>query len=264
MKFTLICDESSVNEKYLVIGALTLPRTNHAILANEFNELKKSLGFRPEGEIKWGKVSSKYRDKYEQLSAWFFEHLKANNLTFRAHVMDTQNANWKAYGKGDSERSFYKAYFHVLFQSVSRLVLDDDGSNVLIFLDDKRNRYPFHLPVLKRGLNIRLQTRLKIPRLISNVEPRHSSGPKSEPLIQIVDLLIGAIASVRNGHAEKENASPAKLEMVRSLELMAGTRFKYDTTSRAPFNIFSFDAGIAMNRKRQHVENNRKQKEEPL
>ena len=264
MKFTLICDESSLNEKHLVIGALTVPRKNHVTLAKEFNELKNSLGFRSEGEIKWGKVSRAYSEKYVRLSEWFFQHLKANNLTFRAHVMDTHTASWKAYGKGDSEHSFYKAYFHVLFQSVSRLVLDDDGSNVLIFLDAKRNRYPFQLPVLKRGLNMRLYGRLKIPKLISNVEPRESSGPRSESLIQIVDLLIGAIASVRNGHGEKENASQAKAEMVKLLEQMAGTRFKFDTTSRAPFNIFSFDAGIAMSRKRQYLENARMQKEEPL
>ncbi len=241
-------------EKHLVLGALTVPRTNYLSLISEFNELKVSLGFRPEGEIKWGKVSNAYTEKYAKLAAWFFEHLKANNVTFRAHVMDTTTAAWREYGQGTRERSFYKAYFHVLFQSVCRQELDADGGSVLILLDHKRNRYPFQLPDLKRGLNIRLLGKLGLSKLVSNVEPRHSSGPRAEPLIQIVDLLIGAVAYVRNDHILAENPSPAKMEMVRILEGMAGTKFKYDTAARAPFNIFTFDVSIAIARKKMHME----------
>jgi hypothetical protein len=242
-----------MKEKHLILGALTVPRTNYASLVEEFVALKAQLGFRPGGEIKWGKVSHAYMERYQRLSVWFFEHLRANNFTFRAHVMDTTTSAWRAYGKGDQERSFYKAYFHVLFQSVCRLAMDVDGNSVLILLDDKLNRYPFHLPDLKRGLNIRLGGKLKLPKLVSNVEPRRSSGPKSEPLIQIVDLLIGAIAFVRNDHILAEGASSAKIEMASFLEKMAGTKFKYDTTSRAPFNIFTFDVSIAMARKQEHL-----------
>ena len=45
MKFTLICDESSTSDRYLIVGALTIPRTNHAILTKELLELKRSLVF---------------------------------------------------------------------------------------------------------------------------------------------------------------------------------------------------------------------------
>lgn len=54
MKFTLICDESGTSERYLVVGGLTLPRTNHMALAAELAALKKSKGLRAEGEFKWG------------------------------------------------------------------------------------------------------------------------------------------------------------------------------------------------------------------
>lgn len=55
MKFNLICDESGTSERYLVVGGLTLPRTNHDALAAELAALKTNKGFRASGEFKWGK-----------------------------------------------------------------------------------------------------------------------------------------------------------------------------------------------------------------
>ncbi len=60
MKFTLICDESSTSDRYLIVGALTIPRTNHPILSKELLELKRSLGFHDQGEIKWGTEQPRY------------------------------------------------------------------------------------------------------------------------------------------------------------------------------------------------------------
>lgn len=257
MKFTLICDESGTNDRYLVVGALTIPRTNHAILAKELLELKRSLGFHDYGEIKWGKVSQTYLERYQKLLSWFFEKLKANNFRFRAHVVDTSARIYRQYGEGDLERSFYKIYYHLLFQSVRRLALDEDGSSVLILLDDKRNRYPFQLPTLKRTLNLNLLRALKIKKLVANVEPRHSSGERVEPFIQIVDILIGAIGYVRNAHIQKPDASPARIEMIKFLQEKAGTSFALDTTVRAAFNLWTFDVKIAMQRRENYKKKNR-------
>ena len=52
MKFTLICDESGITDRHMVVGALTLPRKNHPMLTGGFQDVKRKLKFRPEGEIK--------------------------------------------------------------------------------------------------------------------------------------------------------------------------------------------------------------------
>lgn len=221
MKFNLICDESGTNERFLVVGGLTLPRINHQALSSELTALKKATGFGAEGEFKWGKVSKAYLPRYRQLLEWFFRHLQANHLRFRAHVVDTSARAYREYGDGDKEKAFYKVYYHLLFQSVRRLALDEEGSNILILLDDKFNRYPFRLPVLKKTLNAVLKRQLRVSDLIANVEPRQSSGPNAEPFVQIVDVLIGAIGYVRNGHAGQPWAAPAKVEMVKTLEHLA-------------------------------------------
>ncbi|MDW8308541.1 MAG: hypothetical protein RMK20_04120 [Verrucomicrobiales bacterium] len=188
MKFTLICDESSTNDRFLVVGALTLPRKNHPLLAAEFHALKQKLKFRPEGEIKCKKVSRAYLPFYQELLAWFFNHLRANHCRFRAHIVDTASPEYRQYGGGSKEQAFYKVYYHLLFQSIRRLALEEEGSNVLVLLDYKRNQYPFRLAVLKKALNAGLKRDLNLANLVANVESRDSSGARAELLIQVVDV----------------------------------------------------------------------------
>jgi hypothetical protein len=257
MKFTIICDESSTNKKHLIVGALILPRVNHPLLMEELKQLKHSLNLKWEGEIKWSKISKRYLDKYKKIIEWFFSHLKANHFNFRAHVIDTHKKEYKKYGDGDREKSFYKIYFHLLLQSIKRLAIEEEGSNILILLDDKHNRYPFRLPVLKRILNSTIKRDLKLEKIVSNVEPRKSSGPRVEALIQIVDVLVGAIGYVRNKFFEKPNASEAKRQMVEYIEGLLGSRLQYDTSAKAPFNIWTFDVEVSLKKKRLYKKRNR-------
>lgn len=257
MKFNLICDESGTSERFLVVGALTLPRTNHEALSAELVAFKKARCLRLEGEFKWGKVSKTYSPHYQQLLEWFFQHLQANHLRFRAHVIDSSSHTYRQYGEGDTEKAFYKVYYHLLLQSIRRLAVEEEVSSLLVLLDDKINRYPFRLPVLKKALNAGLKFRLGQANLVANVEPRQSSGPKAEPLIQIVDVLIGAVGYVRNGHILKPDASPAKIRMVKFLEELAGTSFAFNTVAKAPFNLWTFDVAVAMARRQKYQQKNR-------
>ena len=250
MKYTIVCDESSTNKKHLIIGALIISRNNHLLLVEELKALKESLQLKWQGEVKWAKVSKTYLEKYKKLVAWFFEHLKANHFQFRAHVIDTYKKEYRKYGDGDKEHSFYKVFFHLLFQSVKRLAIEEDGSNVLILLDDKKNRYPFRLDVLKKTLNASISRELKLKNIIATVEPRHSSGEHPEGFIQIVDVLIGAIGYVRNNFALEANASEAKKEMIHYIEKLLGAGLQYDTRAGAPFNIWTFDVEVALTKRK--------------
>ena len=93
-----------------------------------------------------------------------------------------------------------------------------------------------------RGLN----PHLNIENIISNVEFRKSSGIKIEPLIQIVDILIGGIGFVRNGNYDTARASKVKKALVDHIEKYAKTRLLYDTSISAPFNIWTFEVEKSM------------------
>ena len=142
-------------------------------------------------------------------------------------------------------------------QSIKRLAIEEEGSNILIFLDDKRNRYPFRLPVLKKTLNAALKRDLKKQDVVANIEPRRSSGDGAEGLIQIVDVLIGAIGYVRNNSGKEANASIAKREMVNFIEDFLGSKLEYDTHAGASFNIWTFDVEVPLQKKKEHKNKNR-------
>ena len=138
----------------------------------------------------------------------------------------------------------------IIKQGIKRLVEYMQVTSVLILLDDKYDRYPFHLPALKKILNRAFKRDFKIVDLIANVEPRKSSGEGSEPLIQIVDILIGAIGFVRNGNYYSPNASTAKKELVDFIEQQANTQLIYDTGINSAFNIWTFNVEKSMKEKK--------------
>jgi len=107
MSYTLICDESSTNNRHLILGSIIIPRRNHPLLISDLKAWKESKGFNPNSEFKWTKVSKKYLIHYKDLVSWFFRHLNSNHFFFRAHVIDTSKRAYLEYGKGNKENSFY-------------------------------------------------------------------------------------------------------------------------------------------------------------
>jgi len=258
VKYVVICDESYTSGRFLVLGALVVPRHNHAMLAAELKEWKVRHGLNPMGEFKWTKVSAKYLDRYAEMVEWFFGHLRANHLTFRSLVVDTRDELYREFSEGEGETGFYKAYYHLLRHAVRRVWAEDPGESVLILLDERRDRYRFQKNVLKKALNAAMKRDLGIARAVANVEDRVSSGPRGEVLIQSVDLLIGAIGFVRNGLAALETSKEAKRKLVQVIEKAANTRLSYDTLPSATFNVWTFDLGIAMERKKKWREKKEK------
>jgi hypothetical protein len=248
---TIICDESSLDKRFHVLGAVIMPTSNHRLLTAEIGDWKCKAGLNPASEFKWTRVSRGYLEHYKSLVRWFFDHLCAQHLSFRAHVVDTAKRAYRQYGNGDLETAFYKTYYHLIRFGVRQYLEAEGGGKVLVLLDDKRDEYPFRLDVLKKALNGGLKRELGIESAISSVEPRQSSGPHSEPLIQVVDILIGGIAFVRNEEAAKAEASPAKLALIRFIESQAGTPLSFDTVPQARFNIWTFDVERSMRAKEQ-------------
>jgi len=242
MKYTLICDESFTENNQLVLGTIIIPSHNHPLLIKEITAWKVGEGLNPDSEFKWVKVSKKYLDRYQALMKWFFDHLKANHLSFRAHIIEA----YKRYGNGDVETSFYKAYYHLLLNSIKRLAINEEESRILIYKDNKRNRYPLRLTILKKTLNSAIKRDLKIENIVASIEPRESKGQKMEPMIQIVDILIGAIGFVRNGSMISPQASTAKIDLAKFIEDLSNTNLLYDTNINSSFNLWTFDVEKSM------------------
>ncbi|MGB9594594.1 MAG: DUF3800 domain-containing protein [Anaerolineae bacterium] len=218
-------DESRLKEeRYMLIGGLWVPAPAEAALRADIAKLRAES--RLTAEFKWTKVSRAKLSAYQDLVGTFLKHCDA---AFHCIVIDVTLLDYSTFSRGDAELGFYKFYF----QLISRKLLS--GYHYLVFTDARRNRRAYRLDVLKICTNRWWAKQQGIPEAapVRAVEARNS---KEEDLIQLADVLLGAVGYVWNGHAE----SPAKVDLIGHIEQSLGgvSLGKGTPRSSCKFNIW--------------------------
>jgi len=224
-------DESSQNNhRYLVIGGLIL----HKSFSEPFDAAfeKTRLPELPSGEIKWTKVSASKLAAYKRLVNLFFNASGAYPpLEFHSLVVEAARLNHNRYNEGSREIGFNKE----IYQLCTKF----------------RRMYPgrlFHIYPDHRSTNSKTEELRLILNRGSMKEGDLREWPfrrvqfrqsKKVPALQLVDLLLGALAFRINGHHLKQNASPAKTEL--SAHILRNARIKdptRDTSRQGKFTIW--------------------------
>jgi len=204
MRYNLYCDESSTTgARYMLIGGLWVPQQTEPAVRSALSEIRTRRSLR--AEIKWAKVSWTMLPAYQDWVDVFFAF---PDLSFKCIVIDTGILDYQAFHRGDKELGFYKFYY----QLVSRNLIP--GNLYWLFTDERKNRKPYRLAVLKLTVNRWWQKRAHVEPL-RNVEPRRSHD---EDLIQLTDVLLGAMAYAWNKRAESE----AKLSLIAHIAQRLG------------------------------------------
>ncbi len=119
---------------------------------------------------------------------------------------------------------FYKFYYQLLHHWIL------DFNRYRIFVDTKTNRAHDRIWTLERCLrNSNLTSEVALQAL-----PSHELD-----LIQLADLLIGAVSYKFHGH----RSSSAKLEIVRAIETRLAREIGPTPRSEDKFNVFRFRSG---------------------
>lgn len=224
MKFEVYCDEAHPDMftsakprgQFLMIGSLWLPTDLRGEIKQKIMELRQR--HRAWGEIKWSKVSPNRQDFYLDLIDLFFSY--GDNLRFRCIAVDRHEVNL-ALHENDGELGFYKFYYQLLHHWIL------DFNEYRIFCDAKSNRDPKRLPILQRCL-----TRANLSSEIRSIQ---SLPSREVVLIQLTDLLLGAVSSRLNGTLQQGAAKSAVLER---LEAALGRNFAPTHKGEEKFNIF--------------------------
>lgn len=222
---SIYCDESrhcNKDDDYLVIGAIKCPDSMKRALVYELNQLKRNYGIGK--EFGWKTVSPNKHEFYEQVVEWFFSK---EMLQFRCIA-----ANKKSLWSAKDEDGFYVAYHQLLFHWFK----PDYGYKV--FLDRKKNsdnRQIGHL-VYKTKRDIPQDSTLFCMEEVESDEC---------VLIQLADLLIGAVGYAMNRHdnqLEHPHASSAKQAICRLIASKVGHEsLRFSTfASERKFNVFWF------------------------
>lgn len=223
-------DESSqTRHRYLVLGGIIAPTVDVETVNAEIARCR--VPELPHGEMKWTKVSRSKLEAYQRVVNAFFYADALKVCDFHSLVVDTHELDDRRYNQGSREIGFNKEIYQ-LASKFARLYPD----RLFHCYPDERptNQLPGDLrDILNHGRRKTGDGRDWPFRRC------HFRCSKQTPLLQLTDLLTGAIAFHINGHIENPKASPAKSELARFVLDRAGVRNpSCDTSMRGKFTIW--------------------------
>lgn len=231
----VFADESSQNKhRFLVLGLVAYDATSEQDVYEKLASARLAAHFGR--EIKWGKVSRAKFPGYELFVNAFFELAALDKLHFHALHVDTRTFKNSQFGDRTEEMGFHKLIYQLLLHKIGRFYGKHYPCEVYL---DKR--------VSRRDPNE------MTPML--NAALRRDWGIKSNPfcfvefldsgesdLLQLVDVLVGAIAYRKNEHDLRPDASPARIALARHIaSSVVQLRRQGDPATRAHrFTVWPF------------------------
>jgi hypothetical protein len=145
---------------------------------------------------------------------------------FKAIVLDTAAPEYRIFSKGDKELGFYKFYYHFLLRYFAKYAHANNCPLEVIIDERPVKGDPY--AVLKIILNNGIRKKFNISTdLVSRVEPLDS---EQSDLLQLADVLMGAIGYHCMDFHLRPEARPAKVDLARYIAGRLGLRdLKHET-----------------------------------
>ena len=187
----------------------------------------------PHGEMKWTKVSAAKLDAYRAVVDVFFAMAERDVAHFHSVFIDTTRLDHGRFNQGDREIGFSKMVFQLLMKH-ARLYPD----RLYAYLDSRTTRQS--LEDLRFMLNRSCASKLRRQEFpFRRVVFRDS---KESDILQLNDILLGAVAWVKNGHGQRPDASVPKGALAAHVMTRAGLQsLDADTPPRHNrFTVWNF------------------------
>jgi len=205
--------------KYLFIGSIWIEKSLREEIKGKIKDLREK--HKCFGEIKWVNVTYQKEEFYKDIIELFFSY--GMQMRFRSIMIDANKMIW-SFHQEDKELGFYKFYYHMLYKWIH------DYNTYKIFVDIKQNRDLTRVRVLKDVLNNKCKN--------SYIEQVQALPSKEVVLIQITDLLLGAISAKLN---KKNLSNKAKINLIKYIEKLLGKEISPTYSTENKFNIFNID-----------------------
>lgn len=211
----IYCDESChlLNDgiPVMVLGCISCNSELVQSIHNYLRNIKVSHGLSRNFECKWVKVSpSKYK-YYESVLDYFFEN---EALRFRGTIIPNKNEL-----QHDRFNQDHFTWYHKMWYIVLEKILES-GNSYKIYIDIQNTHSYEKTQVLKDILNTKFAVRTS--QKVTRIQPVRSHEVE---LMQMVDLLIGAIAYTNRGLS----SSRAKSKLVEHFQERSGLSLKRTT-----------------------------------
>lgn len=228
MKYNIYCDESCHlehdHQKIMVLGAIRCDKQSKKQAVNDIRNIKEKYNMNKFCEVKWTKVSPDKYEMYHELVNYFFSN---PNLSFRAVIVD------KAQLKHDLfNQSHDNFYYKVYYQLLCRIIVPNNENYIYLDIKDTKGARKVRKlgEILANGLyDFNMEC-------IKNVQIINS---KESELLQLADILIGAISYLNRNENKKDNYSQAKMNLIETIINYSGYNLRKSTfLSEEKFNLF--------------------------
>lgn len=207
--FAFYADEAGISQdRFTVVGGLSMRSATAAQVYDSISEFRAEHRMR--SELKWSKVSNQKLEEYRAFVDLFFALNNTNRIQFHAVVFDSHQWNHNKYNDGDADIGLSKLYYDLfLHRFVKRC--GRNGARLFGCVDHRLSSTP--LDEVRRMLNA---TAARDHGLYHKpMAQLVSRDSKKDCILQMNDVILGAVCAIRNGrhlltsmrHAKKEVAS---------------------------------------------------------
>ena len=228
MKYNIYCDESchleNDHQKIMVLGAIKCEKSYKKQAVNDIRNIKEKYNMNKFCEVKWTKVSPDKFDMYLELVNYFFSN---PNLSFRAVVVDKTKLKHELFNQ-THDIFYYKVYYKLL----CRIIVPNNENYIYLDIKDTKGARKVRKlgEVLANGL---YDFNMECIKNVQNINSKESE------LLQLADILIGAISYLNRNENEKENYSQSKMNLIETIINSSGYNLRKSTfLSEEKFNLF--------------------------
>lgn len=233
MLYNVYCDETCHLEhdgiNTMAIGAVWCPQDKLQEVNQRIKKIKMRNSISPTAELKWTKISPAKVDVYKDLIDYFFDD---DSLRFRAIIVpDKGRLNHDAFQQTHDEW-YYKMYFDML-----KVILSP--TDVYEIYIDIKDSHSYQKAQKLREVCCNSMYDFS-ERVIRRLQPVRSEEIQ---IMQLVDILVGAVGYQNRLFPDTFSKSTAKLELINLIK--ARSRYTLTRTTllrEEKFNLFVWRA----------------------
>lgn len=227
--YNVYCDETCHLEhdhsRAMALGAIWCPKAKVPEINRRIREIKNKHGIPAESEVKWTKASPCNLALYLDLIDYFFDD---DDLCFRTLIVPEKNRlDHEKYGQTHDEW-YYKMYFEML------KIIFSPSSRYYVYLDIKDTRSGENARKLE---DVCANNAYDFDhQIVRRVQPIRSNEVQ---IMQLVDILTGAMGYRHNNVEPRKRLSPAKVTITNKIVARSGYNLMKSTLPTArKFNLF--------------------------
>lgn len=180
----------------MAVGGLAVRPERASKIESDLAALNADCGLSHDTEVKWSKCKKRYKSIHAAYIDYLFDAVAAGQVHFHVRFSPFKAYDHSASGRRLETDTISKAFYQLLLHRAGRYY----GSKCRLLVRPDAGDCTSYLPSVMEGLNTDVCRVFSLgSRPFIDIAPRDS---RKEPLLQLLDVALGALTAARNGNHE--------------------------------------------------------------